>query len=38
LRIGNMHGRADFPCARCQQRIADRNQFRSVAAFAQALQ
>ena len=37
FRIGNIHGRADFHRARCQRRIADRNHFRGVAAFAQAM-
>ena len=38
IRIGNMHGRASFLRARSQERIANRNQFRGVAAVAQALQ
>jgi hypothetical protein len=37
-RIGHMHGDAGFPGTRCQQRIAERNQFRGVTAGAQALQ
>jgi hypothetical protein len=33
-----MHRRADFLRAHCQERAADCNQFRKVAAFAQSLQ
>ena len=37
-RFGNMHSRPGILGARFERRIADRYQFRSVAAFAQALQ